>query len=101
MFKSNVFGGLAVNSIELMQMQAYDLRELDADRRARDELIATAVNALEVIERGRGAAGEKINRKLYARGARAHIEKCWNDCLPIEGPPRGEIVNPHVQPRAP
>lgn len=84
-----------MNAIEVMQMQVAELRELDADRRARDELIAVAVNALEVIERGRGAAGEKINRKAYARGARAHIEKLWNECMPIEplvGPNGGPYV---------
>lgn len=89
-----------MNSIEVMQMQVHELRELDADRLLRDEIINQAVNVLEVIERGRGACGEKIDRKRYAKTAREIIERRWNECLPIELP-RGEIVNPHVRPHVP
>lgn len=65
-------------------MQVAEGCELDDDRRLRDEIINEAVNALETIERGFGAAGEKIDRKKYAAGARAHIEQRWNECMPIE-----------------
>lgn len=73
-----------MNTIEVMQMQVAEFKELDADRRLRDEIINEAVNALEVIGNGYGAAGEKINRKKYAIGAMKHILERWNDCLPID-----------------
>lgn len=72
------------NTIEVMQMQIAELRELDDDRRLRDEIINEAVNALEIIERGVGAAGEKINRRKYAGDALLHIGQRWNACMPIE-----------------
>lgn len=78
-------------------MQVYELRELDDDRRLRDEIINEAVNALEAIGNGCGAAGEKINRKKYAIDAMKHLLERWNECLPIETP-QGEVVNPHVLP---
>ena len=67
-----------MNPIEAMQMQVAELVELEADRRLRDEIINEAVCALEAIERGVGAAGEKINRRVYAGDALLHIANRWN-----------------------